>query len=93
MKDLIHIQKYIVQLTLKRINIFREWVRYLNMIMNSPEIRKLSILSFISAVFVVGGFYLTMLPVGLQILLLLVGVINGVATLIGIIKYLIKVNK
>lgn len=63
------------------------------MIMNSPEIRKLSILSFISAVFVVGGFYLTMLPVGLQILLLLVGVINGVATLIGIIKYLIKVNK
>jgi len=61
--------------------------------MNSPEIRKLSILSFISAVFVVGGFYLTMLPVGLQILLLLVGVINGVATLIGIIKYLIKVNK
>ena len=93
MKDLIHIQKYIVQLTLKRINIFREWVRYLNMIMNSPEIRKLSILSFISAVFVVGGFYLTMLPIGLQILLLLVGVINGVATLIGIIKYLIKVNK
>ena len=63
------------------------------MIMNSPEIRKLSILSFISAVFVVGGFYLTMLPIGFQVLLLLVGVINGVATLIGIIKYLIKVNK
>lgn len=63
------------------------------MIMNSPEFRKLSILSFISAIFVIGGFYLTMIPVGFQVILLLIGVINGVATLIGLIKYLIKVNK
>lgn len=63
------------------------------MLLKNVEFRKLSILAFISAVFIVAGFYLTMLPVIVQILLLLAGVIAGMATLVGLIKLLVKMNK
>ena len=63
------------------------------MLFNNPEFKKLSILAFVSALFIVGGFYLTMLPVILQIVFLLIGVVCGVMALVGLIKFLMKMNK
>ena len=62
------------------------------MLFSNPEFRKLSILAFISALFIVAGFYLTMIHVVFQIIFLFVGVVNGVATLVGLIKLLVKMN-
>lgn len=63
------------------------------MLFSNPEFKKLSILAFVSALFIIGGFYLTMLPVILQIIFLLVGVVCGVMALVGLIKFLMKMNK
>lgn len=63
------------------------------MLFNNSEFRKLSILAFLSALFIVGGFYLTMLPIIIQIIFLLIGVVSGVVALVGLIKFLVKMNK
>lgn len=63
------------------------------MLFNNREFKKLSIVAFLSALFIVGGFYLTMLPVIVQIVFLFIGVVSGVATVVGLMKLLFKMNK
>ena len=63
------------------------------MLFSNSEFKKLSIIAFVGALFIIGGFYLTMLPVILQIIFLLIGVIATARTVIGLIKFLMKMNK
>lgn len=63
------------------------------MLFNNPEFKKLSILAFVSALLIVGGLYLTMWPIIIQIILLLIGLLCGVFTFAGLIKFLAKMNK
>ena len=50
------------------------------------DFRTLSALCAASAVFILLGFFLTETPLLLQIILLVVGLIIGVITLIGLVK-------
>ena len=57
------------------------------------DFRALSALTALSALLVLLGFYLTNLPLIVQIVLLFVGVAIGVYTLVGIIRLLITQSK
>ncbi|WP_431028600.1 hypothetical protein [Lysinibacillus sp. LZ02] len=57
------------------------------------DFRILSALCAASALFILLGFYLTKTPVMFQILLLVVGLIIGIITLIGLVKLLISQQK
>ena len=57
------------------------------------DFRTLSALCAASAVFILLGFFLTEIPIPLQILLLLAGLIIGVITLIGLVKLFIQQQK
>ena len=57
------------------------------------DFRSLSALTALSALLILLGFYLTNLPLMVQIVLLLAGVAIGVYTLVGIIRLLITQSK
>ncbi len=57
------------------------------------DFRTLSALCAASAVFVLLGFFLTKTPILLQILLLLIGLVIGIITLIGLVKLFIQQQK
>lgn len=57
------------------------------------DFRTLSALCAASAVFILLGFFLTETPLLLQIFLLVVGLIIGVITLIGLVKLFIAQQK
>ena len=57
------------------------------------DFRSLSALTALSALLILLGFYLTNLPLIVQIVLLFVGVAIGVYTLVGIIRLLITQSK
>lgn len=57
------------------------------------DFRTLSALCAASAVFILLGFFLTETPVFLQILLLLIGLVIGIITLIGLVKLFIQQQK
>ncbi|MFF5996832.1 hypothetical protein AAGS61_19145 [Lysinibacillus sp. KU-BSD001] len=57
------------------------------------DFRTLSALCAASALFILLGFYLTKTPVIFQILLLVIGLIIGIITLIGLVKLLISQQK
>ncbi len=57
------------------------------------DFRTLSALCAASAVFILLGFFLTETPLLLQIILLVVGLIIGVITLIGLVKLFIAQQK
>ena len=57
------------------------------------DFRSLSALTALSALLILLGFYLTNLPLIVQIVLLFAGVAIGVYTLVGIIRLLITQSK
>ncbi|WP_413364258.1 hypothetical protein [Lysinibacillus sp. 3P01SB] len=57
------------------------------------DFRTLSALCAASAVFILLGFFLTETPILLQILLLLIGLVIGIITLIGLVKLFIQQQK
>lgn len=57
------------------------------------DFRTLSALCAASAVFILLGFFLTKTPIIVQILLLVIGLVLGVITLIGLMKLFIAQQK
>ncbi|MGM9950765.1 MAG: hypothetical protein ACI33P_11585 [Lysinibacillus sp.] len=57
------------------------------------DFRTLSALCAASALFILLGFFLTEIPLVLQILLLLAGLVIGVITFIGLVKLFIQQQK
>lgn len=49
--------------------------------------RVLSALTSLGALLIIAGFFLTMLPVSIQIIFLLAGVITCIITMYGLFKY------